>query len=99
VLHKKPMDNSGVETAAELVESFDGKVHGYLTEGEAGTGAVVRLGTRFLVIGVSSAEFECQGQPFIGGTIGTPTDAVLEGKISDVTCTFNCRELIVNEVH
>ncbi len=104
-------EQSQAETAADLAEAFDDKVHDYAAKlailskidfgakDEVGPGAVVRLGNRFLVVGVSTAEFECQGQAFIGISTGAPIYAALEGKTSGETCTFNGRELIVNEVH
>ena len=43
-------------------------------------GAAVRIGDRYLVIGVSTGEFSCQGQKFIGVSQAAPIYEALEGK-------------------
>lgn len=71
-------EQSQAEAAADLAEAFDDREHeaeakiaalNTLDFGPKDTvepGAVVRFGERFLVVGVSTAEFECQGKKFIG---------------------------------
>jgi transcription elongation GreA/GreB family factor len=104
-------EQAQAETAADLAEAFDDRAHDYAAKlavlnridfdpkDEVTPGAVVQVGDRFLVIGVSTAAFECQGQAFIGISTAAPIYAALEGKSSGDTCTFNGRELIVSEVH
>ncbi len=110
----EPIENdeqAQAETAADLAESFDDKVHDYASKiavldqidfgpkTEVRPGAVVKIGDRFLVIGVSTAAFECEGQAFIGISPEAPIYTALEGKTAGEFCTFNGRELIVSEVH
>jgi transcription elongation GreA/GreB family factor len=104
-------EQAQTETAADLAEAFDDRAHDYAAKlavlnridfgpkDEVTLGAVVQVGDRFLVIGVSTAAFECQGQAFIGISTAAPIYAALEGKSAGDTCTFNGRELIVSEVH
>lgn len=99
------------ENAADLAEAFDDRAHDYAEKlamlnkidfgpkDEVSPGAVVRVGDRFLVVGVSTAAFECQGQPFIGISTAAPIYSALEGKTAGETCTFNGRELVVSEIH
>jgi hypothetical protein len=104
-------EQAQAETAADLAEAFDDRAHDYAAKlallakidfgpkDEVSPGAIVRVGQRFLVIGVSTAAFECEGQAFIGISTAAPIYAALEGKTAGETCTFNGRELNVSEVH
>jgi len=104
-------EQAQAETAADLAEAFDDRAHDYAAKlavlnridfgpkDEVSPGSVVQVGDRFLVIGVSTAAFVCEGQAFIGISTAAPIYAALEGKSAGDTCTFNGRELIVSEVH
>ncbi|SFR48350.1 Transcription elongation factor, GreA/GreB family [Litoreibacter janthinus] len=104
-------EQSQAEAAADLAEAFDDKAHDHSAKiavingidfgpkDEVGPGAVVKIGNRYLVVGVSTAAFRCQGQDFIGISTASPIYSALEGKIAGDTCTFNGRELVVSEVH
>lgn len=104
-------EQAQAETAADLAEAFDDRAHDYADKlaalnkidfgpkKEVGPGAIVKVGDRYLVIGVSTAAFECEGQSFIGISTAAPIYAAIEGKTASETCTFNGRELTVSEVH
>lgn len=89
-------EQAQAETAAGLAEAFDDRAHDYAAKlavlnridfgpkDEVTPGAVVQVGDRFLVMGISTA---------------APIYAALEGKSAGDTCTFNGRELIISEVH
>ena len=77
----EPIENDEqgqAETAADLAEAFDDREHqveakisalnvlDFGPKTEVAPGAAVRIGDRYLVIGVSTGEFSCQGQKFIG---------------------------------
>lgn len=103
-------EQSQAEAAADLAEAFDDREHeaeaklraladldfGPKTQVEPG--AVVRFGERFLVVGVSTAEFECQGQTFIGISPAAPIYAALEGKMQGEDCDFRGRALHIHEL-
>ena len=65
---------------------------------EVAPGAAVRIGDRYLVIGVSTAEFSCQGKQFVGISQAAPIYAALEGKRAGETCEFRGRKLQFHEV-
>lgn len=104
-------EQAQAETAADLAEAFDDREHAVAAKIAAlqaldfgpkdsvKPGAAVRFGERFLVIGVSTAEFECQGQRFIGISPSAPIYAALEGKKAGDDCTFNGRTLHIQEVY
>lgn len=104
-------EQSQAEAAADLAEAFDDREHeaeakiAALTALDFGPkekvepGAVVRFGERFLVIGVSTAEFECQGQKFIGISPAAPIFEALEGKAQGDDCEFRGRTLHLHEVY
>ncbi|MGH1578835.1 hypothetical protein [Planktotalea sp.] len=104
-------EQSQAEAAAELAAAFDDKAHDHgekiavITgidfgpKEEVGPGAVAKIGNRYLVVGVSTAAFQCQEQDFIGISTSAPIYEALEGKTAGETCTFNGRELVVSEVH
>lgn len=104
-------EQAQAETAADLAKAFDDRAHDYAAKlallakidfgpkDEVSPGAVVRVGQRFLVIGVSTAAFECEGQTFIGISPAAPIYGPLEGKTAGDTCAFNARDLIVSGVH
>ena len=112
--HSETIEADGqaqAKNAADLTEAFDDRAHDYAEKPkllnkidfgpkeEVSPSAVVRVGDRFLVVGVSTAEFDCQGQPFIGISTTAPVYFALEGKIAGDTCSFNGRELVVSEIH
>ena len=83
----EPVENdeqAQAETAADLAEAFDDLEHeaqakiaaiaglDFGPKTEVGPGAAVRIGDRFLVVGVSTGEFTCQGQKFIGISQAAP---------------------------
>jgi len=77
-------EQAQAEAAADLAEAFDDRTHDYAAKhallakidfgrkDEVAPGAVVRVVDRFLVIGVSTAAFECEGQAFIGISTAAP---------------------------
>lgn len=103
-------EKAQAETAADLAEAFDDKVHSYAEKletinkidftpkSEVAPGAVVRIGARHLVVAVSTAEFVCQDNSFIGISTSAPIYNALEGKVAGDVCTFNGREIHVDEV-
>ena len=104
-------EQAQAETAADLAEAFDDRVHGYQDKiahlqrvdfgprSEVAEGAVVKLGGRHLVIAVSTGEFECAGRRFVGISTAAPIYAAMEGKRAGETCTFNGRDLVIGEVY
>ncbi|EFO28930.1 conserved hypothetical protein [Roseibium sp. TrichSKD4] len=98
------------ESAAELAHAFDDLEHkaeakiealksldfGPKTEVEPG--AAVRFGDRFIVIGVSTNEFTCQGHSFVGVSPSAPIYTAIEGKVAGETCEFRGREIHIQEV-
>ena len=104
-------EQAQAETAADLAEAFDDRAHDcaaklavlnridFGPKDEVTPGAVVRVGDRSLVIGVSTAAFKCEEQAFIGLSSVAPIYTALEGKPVGETCTFNGHEMRVSEVH
>ena len=110
----EPIENdeqSQAETAADLAEAFDDREHqveakisalnvlDFGPKTEVAPGAAVRIGDRYLVIGVSTGEFSCQGQKFIGVSQAAPIYEALEGKRAGEFCEFRGRKLKVTEVY
>jgi transcription elongation GreA/GreB family factor len=104
-------EQSQAEAAADLAEAFDDREHeveakiAALTALDFGPkdkvepGAVVRFGERFLVISVSTAEFECQGNKFIGISPAAPIYEALEDKAQGEDCEFRGRKLHIHELY
>ena len=110
----EPVENdeqAQAETAADLAEAFDDREHeaqakiaaiaglDFGPKTEVGPGAAVRIGDRFLVVGVSTGEFTCQGQKFIGISQAAPIYEALEGKKAGEVCEFRGRKMKVAEVY
>ncbi len=110
----EPVENdeqAQAETAADLAEAFDDLEHeaqakiaaiaglDFGPKTEVGPGAAVRIGDRFLVVGVSTGEFTCQGQKFIGISQAAPIYEALEGKKAGEVCEFRGRKMKVAEVY
>jgi hypothetical protein len=110
----EPVENdeqAQAETAADLAEAFDDLEHeaqakiaaiaglDFGPKTEVGPGAAVRIGDRFLVVGVSTGEFTCQGQKFIGISQAAPIYEALEGKKAGEVCEFRGRKMKVTEVY
>ena len=110
----EPVENdeqAQAETAADLAEAFDDLEHeaqakiaaiaglDFGPKTEVGPGAAVRIGDRFLVVGVSTGEFTCQGQKFIGISQAAPIYEALEGKKAGEVCEFRDRKMKVTEVY
>lgn len=103
-------EQAQAETAADLAEAFDDKVHDYeekLTrlrvidfdaKTDVSEGAVVDLGRRHLVVAVSTGEFESGGETYIGISTASPIYKALEGLRAGATATFKGRELKVHGV-
>lgn len=103
-------EQAQAETAADLAEAFDDREHAaeakivtlealdFGIKSRVEPGAAVRFGERFLVVGVSTAEFECQGHKFIGISPSAPIYAALEGKEKGDDCEFNGRTLHIQDV-
>lgn len=109
----EPIENderAQAETAADLAEAFDDREHAaeaklavlrdldFGPKTQVEPGAVVRFGERFLVIGASTAEFECQGQRFIGVSPAAPIYQALEGKRQGEDCEFRGRKLHLQKI-
>ena len=109
----EPIENdeqAQAETAADLAEAFDDREHEAQAKiaalqaldlgpkDEVAPGAAVRIGDRYLVIGVSTAEFSCQGKQVVGISQASPIYAALEGKRAGETCEFRGRKLRIDEV-
>lgn len=104
-------EQSQAEAAADLAEAFDDREHeaeakiaalnilDFGPKDKVEPGAVVRFGERFLVVGVSSGEFECQGQKFIGISAAAPIYEALEGKAQGEDCEFRGRSIHLHEVY
>lgn len=104
-------DQAQAEAAADLAEAFDDREHeaqaklkalqtiDFGPKSSVEIGAVVGFGERFLVIGVSTAAFVCNGQQFIGISPAAPIFAALEGKQKGEDCTFNGRSIHIGEVY
>lgn len=110
----EPVENdeqAQAETAADLAEAFDDREHeaqakiaaiaglDFGPKTEVGPGAAVRIGDRFLVVGVSTGEFTCQGQKFVGISQAAPIYEALEGKKAGEVCEFRGRKMKVTEVY
>ncbi len=110
----EPVENdeqAQAETAADLAEAFDDLEHeaqvklaaiAALDFGPRDTvapGAAVRIGDRFLVVGVSTGEFTCQGQRFVGISQAAPIYQALEGKMAGETCEFRNRKFLISEIY
>jgi transcription elongation GreA/GreB family factor len=103
-------EQAQAETAADLAEAFDDREHevedkiralqalDFGPRTEVAPGAAVRIGDRFLVVSVSTAEFTCQGHPFVGISQAAPIYAALQGKTAGEVCTFRGRTLRIDEV-
>lgn len=98
------------ETAADLAEAFDDKLHDHSDKlsrletidfgpkDHVTEGAVIALGERYLVVGVSSAAFECEGKHFIGISTHAPIYQTLHGlSKGDVGC-FNGKNVHICDV-
>ena len=104
-------EQAQAETAADLAEAFDDREHeaqakiaaiaglDFGPKTEVGPGAAVRIGDRFLVVGVSTGEFTCQGQKFVGISQAAPIYEALEGKKAGEVCEFRGRKMKVAEVY
>lgn len=103
-------EQAQAELASDLSEAFDDILHSHAdkTEKLAATdfgpkskveeGAIVKLGGRFFVIGVSTGRFLCDGNELMGISTQAPIYAELEGKRAGDVISFNGRELVVEEV-
>jgi len=104
-------EQAQAERAADLAEAFDDRAHqhaeklatlkrvDFRPKAEVGLGAVIELGDRYLVISVSTAEFECQGKRFIGISPNAPIFGAMEGKKEGEMCEFNGRELNIGAIY
>lgn len=103
-------EQAQAETAADLAEAFDDREHeaqgkiatlqalDFGPRDEVGPGAAVRVGDKYLVIGVSTDEFTCQGKQFVGISRAAPIYAALEGKRAGDVSEFRGRKLLIDEV-
>jgi len=103
-------DQAQARRAAELAASFDDRVHGaqhklsrlraidFKPRTLVGEGAVVRMNGRNVVVAVSTAQFECDGEQFIGISVDAPIYAALEGKAAGDNASFNGREFQIEQV-
>ncbi|MDR6831428.1 hypothetical protein J2X48_005119 [Bosea sp. BE271] len=99
------------ETAADIAEAFDDREHevqakisalnalDFGPKAQVEPGAAVRFGNRFVVIGVSTGEFECQGHKFIGISPAAPIYEALEGKVVGEACEFRGRKFSIEEIY
>lgn len=104
-------EHAQAETAADLAEAFDDFEHqaelkvaalkalDFGPKDVVEPGAVLRFGDRFLVVSVSTAEFECGGRRCIGISPAAPIYQALEGKAQGDDCTFRGRNLHIHELY
>lgn len=104
-------EHAQAETAADLAEAFDDFEHqaeqklaalktlDFGPKDVVEPGAVLRFGDRFLVVSVSTAEFECNGQRCIGISPAAPIYKALEGKAQGDDCVFRDRTLHIHELY
>jgi transcription elongation GreA/GreB family factor len=104
-------EQAQAENAADLAEAFDDNVHDYAAKiaalkavdfgprTDVSVGAVVGLGARNLVIGVSTAEFQCAGKTYMGISPAAPIFSAMEGKTAGEVCEFNGRTLTIGDVY
>jgi transcription elongation GreA/GreB family factor len=104
-------EQAQAETAADLAEAFDDREHqaelkvaalkmlDFGPKDVVEPGAVVRFGDRFLVVSVSTAEFECGGRRCIGISPAAPIYKALEGKAQGEDCVFRGRTLHIHELY
>ncbi|MBA3908579.1 MAG: hypothetical protein C0524_01580 [Rhodobacter sp.] len=104
-------EQAQAEIAADLAEAFDDREHevqakiaaleamDFGPKSEVAPGAAVRIGDRFLVVGVSTGEFTCQGHDFVGISQAAPIYEAMEGKKAGETCEFRGRKLMIVEVY
>ena len=98
------------ETAADLAEAFDDREHevqakiamlhalDFGPKTSVQPGAAVRFGDRFLVVGVSTNEFECQGYRFVGISSAAPIYQALEGAVAGEVGDFRGRKITIQEI-
>jgi transcription elongation GreA/GreB family factor len=103
-------EQAQAEIAADLSEAFDQPVHNHTDKiaalktidfgpkSEVVPGAVVKIGARHFVISVPTDRFECEGRTFLGISTQAPIYEALEGKRVGESCTFNGRELLVEDI-
>lgn len=109
----EPIENdelSQAKTYANLAASFDDREHNagnklrvlqsldFGPKSRIEPGAAVRLGNRYLVIGVSTGEFVCSGENCIGISAAAPIYAAIEGKEAGDDAEFNGRTLHIGQV-
>lgn len=99
------------ENAADVAEFFDDKEHeiegkiaalnalDFGAKDAVGPGAAVRIGDRYLVIGVSTGEFECQGQKFVGVSQAAPIYSAIEGAKAGEAVEFRGRQMRIRDVY
>jgi hypothetical protein len=104
-------EQAQAETAADLAEAFDDREHqaelkvaalkamDFGPKDTVELGAVLRFGDRFLVVSVSTAEFDCGGQRCIGISPAAPIYKALEGKGQGDDCVFRDRTLHIHELY
>ncbi len=104
-------EHAQAETAADLAEAFDDleyqaeqklaalKALDFSPKDVVEPGAVLRFGDRFLVVSVSTAEFDCDGQRCIGISPAAPIYKALEGRGQGDDCTFRGRTLHIHELY
>lgn len=110
----EPVENdeqAQAETAADLAEAFDDREHeaqakisaiaalDFGPRDEVAPGAAVKIGERFLVIGVSTDEFTCQGQRFVGISQAAPIYSALEGRVAGDVVEFRGRKMKISEIY
>ena len=109
----EPVENdeqAQAETAADLAEAFDDRAHevaakisaieamDFSPKSTVEPGAAVRLGDRYVVVGVSTGTFSCQGRTFVGISQAAPIYQALEGLQKGDTVEFRGRRLKISEV-
>ena len=109
----EPIENdeqAQAEIASDLSEAFDQPVHAHADKiaklntidfgpkSEVEEGAIVKVSGRYFVIAVSTAKFSCEGNELMGISAQAPIYEAMEGKRAGDTCTFNGREMKVEDV-
>ena len=103
-------EQAQAKTAANLATAFDDreqqidqKLHAlseidFGPKTEVAPGAVVRFGERYLVIGVSTAEFEFDGKKLVGISPAAPIYKAIEGRQRGDECKFRGRKMLIHSV-
>lgn len=98
------------ELASDLSEAFDHPIHtisdkiaalkkiDFSSKSTVEPGAVVKIAGRHFVVSVSTDQFCCDGNDYMGISTQAPVYKILEGKGTGDCCSFNGRDLRIEEI-